>query len=80
MHSPLLPQPASALHIGNKIDVLHHHGPLYCVWFNDRRVGYTRPEHPEEISFLPYMTTRVVMDDYDRDECRRAAAEQLTEG
>ncbi len=73
-----LPKPAGASQIGNKIDVLHAHGPLYCVWFNDRRVGYTRPEQPEAIKFLPYATSQVVMDDHDRDECRRAAAEQLT--
>jgi len=51
---------------------------LYCVWFNNCRVGYTRPERPEAIRFLPYMTSQVVMDDHDRDECRRAAVEQLT--
>ena len=78
MDSPLLPQPAGSLHVGNKIDVLDHHGPLYCVWFNGRRIGYTRADHPENISFLPYMTSKVVMDNQDREECRRAAAVQLT--
>ena len=74
-----LPKPAGALQVGNKIDVLHVRGPLYCVWFNNRRVGYTRPEKPELIRFLPYMTSQVVMDDHDRDECRRAAVKQLAE-
>ena len=73
-----LPEPAGACQVGNKIDVLHVRGPLYCVWFNNCRVGYTRPERPEAIRFLPYMTSQVVMDDHDRDECRRAAVEQLT--
>ncbi len=72
------PPPRTAMQVGNKIDVLHHVGPLYCVWFNDRRVGYTRIDQPEFINFLPFMTSRVAMDNQDRDECRRAAAEQLT--
>lgn len=72
------PPPTASSQVGNKIDILHHAGPLYCVWFNDRRVGYVRNNQPEFINFLPFMTSQVAMDDHDRDECRRSAVEQLT--
>jgi len=76
---PGTPVDRGSMFVGNQVDVLHHYKHLDAVWFNRRRVGYVRKDHPENVSFLPYRTCRVALTDADRDECRRAAANQEQE-